>query len=346
MAGYPELVAPIVPDAQRNKSSEILLEGMRSGLAFMSQMSQQRRQQESDLAHMALQERLAGEQHALEQQKLNQAAELIPSTIKAQEARSSYEAARAKAYVEGTATEAQRKIKFNQQMEGLFEDFNSQVEKRNGNNPQFAAKQPVDFAISFINQMDEFQMASWEPRIRNGLKQMQSIADQQTVPYGSDRKPTPIWRIITHLQSADEATRVQAREDLKAAGHVRTEKVKGVPTKAWTRPIDSLWDRFIGPTDTTQEVLDDTGRGLVDKSARFQHVPSRVPPTMLPGSYAAGTSPTELPDPDLPPDMTAMDTFSPAPPAMTPKDQSALDWARAHPGDPMADAIFKKLGVQ
>lgn len=233
--GYPDLVKPEVPNAQSNRAPDLLLEGLRTGLAAFAQFAQIRRQQESDVARLALQERMSQESHALERQKLDQAAELIPSQIAANEAHASMMTEQGKAYFEGTATAAQLKQEADKQKKLLFNEVEDNIKTLKLDDVHFQTKEPMGFAKNVIEFRNMYHLSPL-PEVRKAIKDYQDIADSQKLyirhgqedetgaikPTGNGRQ-VPAWRIVLNAQNPD--TRDQTLRDLEASGY--TQMVSG-----------------------------------------------------------------------------------------------------------------------
>lgn len=299
-----DLVAPIVPDAQKNRSPDILLDSLRTGLAFFSQTAQQRRQTQSDIAHLALQERLASEQHDIDQQKINLATEMVPYEKKLKEAQATLAFDHASAYADGTATAAQNKLRFNRQQEALYKEINDTTRKLELDNPMFQTKEPMQFAANVMKFKDMYGMAS-DKRIQDAIKKYQGIADSQRIVIRpnavrdangawvtGEPRNVPIWKIAKNLQDPD--AREQTMNDLRASGHITEteENVPGVPGKIF----GSWWPD--APTTKKVEKRSATMDRLLKNKTEFQHERSRVPSVMMPSSSSQGTAPTALPETD------------------------------------------------
>lgn len=314
-----ELTAPIIPDAQHNKSSEILLEGLRGGFAAAAQIAQQRRQSESDLAHLALQERLQNEAHDLERTKLSMASEMIPYQKSEATAKASLQTEQARAYSEGRATSAQQTIKFNRQKETLFSEVNKTAQDLQLDDPVFQTKEPMQFAANVMAFKDMYGLAPM-PEVKGAIKHYQDIADQQKIVIRpnaikdelgqwktGEPRSVPIWVIAKNLQ--DPNAHEQTMMDLEASGHITKseENVPGTPGKIF----GSWWPD--APTKKTIEKHTPAMDRLLQDKTQFQHAPSKVPSVMLPSSSATGTAPTELPV-DVPVDATTApgtDSYAP-----------------------------------
>lgn len=174
-----DLVAPIVPDAQKNRAPDILLEGLRGGLSFMAQMNQQRRQSESDAARMALQERLAAKEHDLSAQRMSQEyelqdrrlsidEELLEPRMELMEAQADYH--RTTKGVQ--ARQSAAKI-------ATLTDFNKRVARYGLDNPN--PQNPVEFYANARRLKDEFSWANI-PEVKHSLKQIDLATKQHTIP--------------------------------------------------------------------------------------------------------------------------------------------------------------------
>lgn len=306
------LVAPEIPDAQRNQGPALFLQALGQGLQAMARFAEMKRQSQSEMLQIAARERMAQDEHQLGLQKLELETEMRGREMDINE---SLLPSR-KAYLESVAITRKNAtgaaLEFNRQRQTLINDVNSQAAQLKLDDPEFATKEPVQFAANVMQFEDMFRLSPL-PEVKHAIKQYRTIADQQKLtikttdaegnPIG-DPKAVPIWQIVKNLQDSDAKAQTVAM--LKANGYYseKTKKVPGVATKSWARPIDSAWDAIIGPTEKT-EIIEEPEPALGQilekgKGVKFERVPSRVPPTMLPKSAAAGTSPTELPEPDLP----------------------------------------------
>lgn len=290
-----DLVAPIVPDAQKNKSPEILLEGLRTGLAAFAQFANIRRQSESDLAKLALQERLAQEEHDLDTRKLDMAAEMIPYEKAAKEAETDLKTEHAKAWASGTATAAQQKIEFNRQREALINDVNKSAGDLKLNDVKFATENPVQFAANVLHFEDMYQFSP-APEVKNAIRQYRTIADQQKISLKKgvtsedgiikgegEGVQVPIWQVVKRMQ--DPSMQEQTMMDLEASGHTRITEGFTTMTGRDGKPVQV-------PTKTTEPSPLIKKYLQTGKDVNFAPVPSRVPATTLPSSAAAGTTPT------------------------------------------------------
>lgn len=296
-----ELVAPIIPSGQDNKSPQILLEGLRTGLAFFSQAAQNRRQTESDIAHLALQEKMASEAHDLDQQKINLASEMVPYEKRLKEAQADLASEHATAFADGTATAAQNKIRYNRQKQVLFNEINDTTKKLQLDDPNFQTKEPMAFAANVMKFKDMYGLAPMT-EVQGAIKKYQSIADSQRIVIRpnavrdangawvtGEPRNVPIWKIAKNLQDPD--AREQTMNDLRASGHITEteENVPGTPGKIF----GSWWPD--APTTKKVEKRSQAMDRLLQNKTEFQHEKSRVPAVMMPSSSSQGTAPTALP---------------------------------------------------
>lgn len=332
-----ELVSPIIPDGNKSKAPELFLQAMGQGLQAFSRMAEMRRQSEMDMLKLAEHERLSQEQFALEKEKMSQDFDIrqatLDSTRTLNEAHAEYYRAGAAAYADGTKTAAQRAIAFNQQRQALVTDVNDQAARLQLDDPNFATKEPVQFAANMMQFEDMFSLSPL-PEVKNAISVYRRTADQQKIPIkmgakfdeeaktwsGGETKTVPIWQVVKNLQNPD--TKEQTLNDLKASGHINSEE-ETVPGKkrdffgAFLSILDPspspqkygrAWEKLRSTPDTTRTVdkSTDVGKRIIKESSavEFKRVPSRVAPAMLPKGAAGGTTPTELPEPDSPADMT------------------------------------------
>lgn len=300
--GYPELIQPIIPDAQKNRSPDLLIEGFTRGMAAFTQAAQVRRQQESDIARLALQERLATEQHALEQQKMEQAARLIPSQINENNAHTKLFTEQAGAASRVKTTAAELEIQKTKSNELLMNEVGKDVATWNLEDAYVQTRFPVKFGMGADAFAEKYRWST-VPAIRAASKKYLEMADEQTVMMkhsvvDEEGKFTtsgqgvrvPLRKVA--LAATNPATSAQTLRDLEANGH-----------KDVIRQI--------------QEQFTQGGKSYTDNL-----------------SQVAGPTSAEPVD------------YGVSAPALPPEYQQALDWARANPTDPRAEAIFKKLGVQ
>lgn len=282
-----DLVAPLIPNAQENKGPELFLQSLGQGLQAMSRFAEMKRQSESDMLRLAAQERMAQDEHQLGIQKLELETEMRDREMSINE---SLLPSR-KAYFESVANTRKNAtvagLDFNRQRQDLINDVNDQAVKLKLDDPSFATKEPVQFAANVMQFEDMFRLSPL-PEVKHAIKQYRTIADQQRIPLrigaqlqddewkGGETKQIPIWQIIQKID--DPTTRDETMKALQASGHFNPGEnlVLGVPT---------------------EQLMNLLKRG---KGVKFETVPSRVPPAMLPKSAAAGTSPTEFTEPDLP----------------------------------------------
>jgi len=339
-----DLIAPEVPDAQKNLGPHLLLQGLGQGLSAFAKFAEMRRQSEDEVLKLAAQERIAQDQHDFEREKLYKDSEVQDAMTKAHADyyKSMGDAAiiRANAFAGG----AKNAVAFNQQKQDLINDVNDQATKLKLNDPAFATKEPVQFAANVAQFEDMFQLSPL-PEVKNAITQFRTIADQQKIELrtglvGEDGKlrpsgfpkMVPIWQIVRNLQ--DPTLQDQTMNDLQASG--QTTIIRGFQDIGGTKVPETK----IGLSPAINDYVE---KG---KDVRFQRVRSRVPPVMLKRTDAQGTSPTDLSTTDLPTDSSPPDTQDvTVPPAYAPTDtDKSLEHARAAitAGAPR-DGVVKRL---
>lgn len=174
-----ELVAPVIPDAQRNRSPDLLLEGFRTGLAGATQLAQLRRQSEEAVAKMALQERLAGQEHDLAAQRMSQDYELRDRHLQVEEELMPARRAALEASAEYTKISRGAAARQSAAKIATLNDFNRQVARYGLDDPN--PRNPVEFYASARRLKDEFGWADI-PVIKHTLKQIDSKTKEHTVP--------------------------------------------------------------------------------------------------------------------------------------------------------------------
>jgi hypothetical protein len=310
-----DLIAPEIPSAQQNKGAELFMSSLGQGLAGVAKFAQMRRQSEDEILQLATQERIAQDQHAFEREKLHKDTEVQDAMTRAHT--DYYKSLGDAAIIKANAYAGNTKnvVAFNQQKQDLIDDVNSQANKLKLNDPEFATKEPVQYAANVMQFKDMFDLSPI-PEVKNAIKQFQTIADQQKIPLRTGMKnkdgvivPTgepkmvPIWQIVQ--KSQDPLYQDQIMNDLHASGHTeilnRVQKIAG----------KDVPETVIQPDATIRSYMD-KGKGV-----QFQRAQSRVPPAMLKRSDARGTSPTDMPElptdssPPDPPIPDSSSTFSP-----------------------------------
>lgn len=300
-----DLVAPIIPNAQENKGPELFASSFGTGLAAMARFSEMKRNSDMQLLKIAENEKLAQEQNALEREKMATDADIrrsaLDSTMKLNEAHADYFRAHAKAYSDNTATATQRAIAFNQQRESLVNEVNDQASKLKLDDPDFATKQPVQFAAN-VNQFEDMYGLSPLPEVKGAIHRYRTLADQQKIPLkigatfdeekgtwvGGKESSVPIWQIARNMKDPDQQE--ETANALQASGHMKLiQDFEEIAGKKVPRTRSE-------PDDLVKNALKE------GESVNFQRVPSRVPSAMLPKSAGPGTAgPTDLPEPYLPP---------------------------------------------
>lgn len=174
-----ELVAPIVPDAQKNRAPDLLLEGFRTGLAGATQLAQLRRQSEQDVARLALQERLAEQEHNLSAQRMSQEYELRDRSLRVEEELLEPRKAALEAQAEYTKISKGAAARQSAAKIATLNDFNRQVARYKLDDPN--PRNPVEYYASARRLSDEFGWADI-PVIKHTLKQIDQKTKEHTVP--------------------------------------------------------------------------------------------------------------------------------------------------------------------
>lgn len=303
-----ELRKPKVPhEDEPVMAPQLVMEGLRAGLGAAVQMSQQRRQTQSDIARLAAQEKANEQSHELDMAKLDMAAEMMPM-------QKELSAAHAQYYRNGAVnkmTNAARDFRFNQQKESLVNDVNAQADKLGLTNPRFPTDDPVGYGAAALKFKRMYQHSP-EPWLKHTIGQYMATADQQKIGIRRAARDAegnwkandnviqvPYWQVADKLQNP--ATREEAMEELRAGGHFRTEIEKG------SRPATSGFKKLINSFkpgapltesyDIPKDVTSPAGKMLLEKekTTDFSPVKSRVPTATLPSSARGGTSPTQMP---------------------------------------------------
>lgn len=322
--GYPDLIAPVVPDAQKNKAPEIFLQAMGTGLQAAARFAEMRRQSEETVLKIAAQERIAGDEHELAKQKMAEDFELRDRAMTLNEELLPSR----KMYYESAANNkrdaAQTLFAYNTQRNQLINEANSDAEALGLNDPRTAVKDPVGFAANSLKFESEWGFGkSTLPEIDAAITRYQRQRDQHKIPLtnvirdstgswklGDGQQMVPIYRIVQQLQ--DPNTHDYAVELLRQNGHIQSKEEK-------SKPYMMGWGNLLHPSEVTvtRDVPDALAADALDKAKSVDFTPgkSKLPAAMQPKSYGKGIAPTELPEPDLPedgtlPDQSAADQLS------------------------------------
>jgi hypothetical protein len=294
-----DLIEPLIPDAQKNRGPDLFLQGLGQGLQAFTRMAAMRRESESEIAKMALQERLAGQEHDLKAQQLAQSYELdnrriqvaedmVPYQQRASEAQTDLNAEHAKAFAEGTATAAQMKQEQTKQKMALLKEVADNARSMKLDDPHFQTKNPMEFAKNVL-EFGRMYHLSPLPEVKSAIKGYQAIADEQKlfIKHGVEDdtgsikgmgqgRQVPAWRIISNVNNPQ--TREQTLRDLEASGY--TELVQG-----FTSMTDKEGKRVDVPTKTRslkgpiKKMLDEslTLDGTADAAPEAAAAPAPMP---------------------------------------------------------------------
>lgn len=290
-----DLVAPIIPSGQDSKGPELFLQGMGTGLAAMARFAEMKRRSESDLLELAAKERIANEEHEIQKEKLSNDATLMDLHGQYYKAMGDAATLKAQHYVDST----NQVVAFNQKQQNFINEVQDHANQLSLNDPDFQAKQPVQYAANLLKFKDEWGF-SQIPTVKQSIQQFQRIADQTKIPLkigatfdpekekweGGSQQQVPIWQIVKNL--ADPATQEETANALEASGHVKMiedfETINGVKV-----PRRS--------TELSPEIKSAVEEG---KNVKFKRYPSKVPDEMIQPAYKKGAVP--MPDPDIPAD--------------------------------------------
>lgn len=293
-----ELVAPLIPDAQRNQGPALFLEALRGGLSFMSQMAQQRRQSESDVARLAFAERQAQDAHELDKRKLDLAANMQPLQQKLLEEQANLVSEQAAAYADGTATSAQIKREATQRKHDLLKEVSANARAMKLDDPLFQTKNPMEFAKNVL-EFGRMYHLSPLPEVKAQIKAYREIADSQklflkhgvedgdTIKGTGNGRQVPAWRIIANINNPE--TRDQTLMDLEASGY--TELAQG-----FQQFTDKDGKRVDVPTTTRQ--LKAPIKKMVEEARTLEDplAPTDPAATVTDPVAAAPAAPKPMPD--------------------------------------------------
>lgn len=308
-----DLVAPIIPDAQKNLAASLFLEGAGRGLAAAAQFAQIRRQSESDIARLALAERNAEREHNLNAQRMSQEYELrdrqmtqteemLPYLKEASAAQADLSTQHARAWADGTATAAQMKAETVRQKNLLLKEVADSARTMKLDDPHFQTKNPMEFAKNVL-EFGRMYHLSPLPEVRRAIKEYQAVADSQKlfIKHGEEDEETgsikgkgngrqvPAWRIIANINNPD--TRDQTLRDLEASGY--TELAKG-----FQQMTDKGGKKVQVPTTT--RTLRQPVRRMLEESQALT-----MPDATTPDVPESDVSAVERPMPDYGPEPTA-----------------------------------------
>lgn len=345
---YPDLAAPIVPDAQRNKGAEILLEGLHTGLSFMAQMTQERRQREMELLKLAAQERIAADQHAVEREKIYKDTQVQDAMIKSHgqyyEAMGNAAMTKAAAYsrgVEGMVNQDAQKTEF---MQG----FKDRADELGLNNPNLEKDDPAQFYLN-ARELQRQYGTSTMPGISKAITAYRVQAEKHRIPLpqvtydesgqahtvgGGANAGVVVGQIVDGLH--DPQTRSYWMDRLKAGGHIAPAE-KGKDLSSWWQKAYYAPDKPATPDATAQGLLNKADTGDFGGAAPV------IQPDL--NKKARDFRAVPLPSPDIPVDTTTDPSASAAPASSgTPETDAMLQAAQAaiQKGAPMAQ-VLKRL---
>jgi len=306
------IVEPLIPDAQKNKSADIAVESLKTGLSAALGMAKMRRDTESELARLAVMEKNSQQQHDIELAKLENVAEMMPFQQELASAHADYY----RTSGANRITSAARDYRFNQQQESLVNDVNSVMDQLRLTDPRFPTDDPAGFAAAAL-AFKKMYALSPEPWIKHIIAKNMDTASQQKIrlkrafkdeggswnAYGEPQE-VPLWQAIEKLQNED--TREEAMEELRLSGHIGTKNVEVEKDSTGLRRFFNKtfpkhfpgWGKEKGfeqvdvVSPTAKKAIEESKRGLNFKA---EGVKSRVPPAMLQPSRKGGTDPTRTP---------------------------------------------------
>lgn len=317
-----DLVAPIIPDAQKNRAPDLLLEGLGRGLSAMAQFASIRRQSEADVARLVLQERNADREHDLNARRMAMdyelkdrqfdiAEEMLPYQQRASDAQTELNTQHAKAFEEGVGSAAQIKAEATRQKTLLLKEVADNARSMKLDDPHFQTKEPMAFARNVL-EFGRMYHLSPLPEVKQAIKSYQAVADSQKlfIKHGIEDesgkikgtgqgRQVPAWRIISNVNNPE--TREQTLRDLEASGY--TELVEGFQEQTiGSGAVSTDWkgkqgDKVRVPTKT--RVLKGPIKKMVEESLTLD-TPESVMPSEAPTAVPEPTPPDYGPDAETP----------------------------------------------
>ncbi|MEY2561834.1 MAG: hypothetical protein QOH88_27 [Verrucomicrobiota bacterium] len=292
-----ELVEPLIPDAQRNKAPELLLEAARVGFGAAAQFAQMRRQSEMEIQRLAQQDRLAEESHQIERERLGREFQLKQQDL---ENRRPVLDAQARAYGALAAFRDRRAIqtadgfagatKLAERKAEVVQSFQNRMQELDLFNPN--PKNPVEFYENAKRLREEYAFADM-PEIKNAFADLDRKTQQHTLPLtiGNAQRNVPIGQIVENLQDptkADETWRL-----LRDSGHASTEEDTSNDKRGW---FEKLYKPR--PEPVKRNVPDEILKPYLDQGTGvdFSHSAPRVlPGWQRSGRTAPATTPNDTP---------------------------------------------------
>lgn len=346
MAGnYPDLVAPLIPDAQHNQAPQILLEGLRTGLAAFAQFANQRRESEMELIKLAAQERIAQDEHAVQREKINKDTQVQDSMLKSHakyyDAMGDAATTRAAAYargVEGMVNQDAQKADF---MQG----FKDRADELQLNDPNLEKDDPAQFYLN-ARELQRQYGTSTMPGISKAITAYRLQAEKHRIPLpqvsydeqgnplrvGTSAPPVVVGQVVEGLH--DPTTRKYWMDRLQAGGHI-TPPEKGKDLSSWWQKSYYAPDKPATPDATAQGFMNKADTGDFGGAA----------PVIQPDTSKKARDFRALPPPDIPPDTTTDPSASAAPASSgTPETDAMLQAAQVaiQKGAPLAQ-VLKRL---
>lgn len=349
MAGNnPDLVAPLIPDAQHNQASSTFLQGMHTGLAFFAQMAQQRRESEMELLKLAAQERIAQDEHAVQREKINKDTEVQDSLMKSHAqyygAMGDAATTRAAAYARGV----EGMVNQDAQKQEFMQGFKDRADELGLNDPNLEKDDPAQFYLN-AQELQRQYGTSTMPGIAKAITAYRLQAEKHRIPLpqvqydesgqphtvgGGSNAGVVVGQVVEGLH--DPATRKYWMDRLQAGGHISPPE-KGKDLSSW-------WQKtYYGPDKAATP--DATAQGLLNKSdtGDFGGAAPVIQPEL--NKKARDFRAVPLPPPDIPPDTTTDPSASAAPASSgTPETDAMLQAAQVaiQKGAPLAQ-VLKRL---
>jgi hypothetical protein len=292
-----DLIAPEIPNAQQNKGPELFMSSLGQGLSAFAKFAEIRRQSESEVLKLAAQERISQEAHALDAKKLEAEIPMYEAHAKYFDAMTNLDIEKAKAYADGTATAAQRTIKYNQQKAAYLQEFQDRADKLRLNDPKLETDDPAQYYLNYKDLASEFGTSTLTG-IPQALKNFKMRAEQHKIPLpevtydengknpsiakGSNGAPkipkVVVGQIVEALHNED--TKDLFYDRLKLGNYIKPGK-----------DLSSWWQKkYYGPDEPTPEA-----KKMLDLSEKpIERTPTRNQPDFkVPATLPTDSSPPD-----------------------------------------------------
>lgn len=288
------LVAPEIPDAQRNQGPALFLQALGQGLQAVARFAEMKRQSESDMLQIAARERMAQQEHELGKQKLELDTEYRNHEMRIEDELLPYKKMEMEAAADWKKVTHGARAKAAADKMTTLNDFNRRFMELGLDDPN--PTNPVQFYANANKLRDEYAFANI-PVIKHTLKEVERTTERHTVPISINDlvvdevtgekviKPTtknmPVGKIVEALR--DPAKQDSMMGALERSGFFEEAKESANPDAAGVQH------------QGTRTVLKAEIRRILEQGKNVDFARSKA--RVLPDGSMAGTSDQSLFEP-------------------------------------------------